>query len=76
MLVLTRKKEEAIQINDNITITILDIMESKVKIGIDAPRDISVLRRELFLAGRINAEASQPVSDEMLQHLDRLKVKE
>lgn len=50
MLVLTRKLEESIVISDDIVITILAIDRDKVKIGIAAPRDVPVMRKELFEA--------------------------
>lgn len=48
MLILNRKIDEAIIINENITIKILDIVDGKVKIGIDAPKDINILRQEVY----------------------------
>ena len=47
MLVLTRKLDESIQISDNIKITILRIKGNTVRIGIEAPRDVRVVRTEL-----------------------------
>lgn len=49
MLALSRKKQEALVINNNIEITILDIKGDQVKIGISAPKDVSVYRKEVFL---------------------------
>ena len=45
MLVLSRKKNESIVINDNIMITIVEIRGDKVRLGIEAPRDVPVHRR-------------------------------
>ncbi len=50
MLVLTRRVDESIVINDNIVVTVLGIEGDKVKIGIAAPRDVPVLRQELWVA--------------------------
>jgi carbon storage regulator len=47
MLVLTRKSHEQIQIGDNITVTVLRVKGGAVRIGVDAPRNVSVLRKEL-----------------------------
>lgn len=49
MLVLSRKKHEKIIINDNITITIVEIRGDKIRIGIDAPREMRVDREEIWL---------------------------
>jgi len=50
MLVLTRKKDESIRIGDNIVITVAAIRGSKVRLGIDAPRDVRVQRQEIYEA--------------------------
>ncbi len=52
MLVLSRKKNESIIINDNITVTVVEIRGDKVRLGIDAPKEVSVHRREVYEAIR------------------------
>jgi carbon storage regulator len=47
MLVLTRKRDEQIVIGDNIVITIVKIDMGRVRVGIEAPREVPVYRREL-----------------------------
>ena len=58
MLVLSRKKSEKIMIGEDIVITIADILGEKVKIGIDAPKDIPVHREEVYVAIKNDAEAA------------------
>lgn len=48
MLVITRKKGESILIGDDIEITISKIDDGSVKIGIDAPKDVVILRKEIY----------------------------
>jgi carbon storage regulator len=50
VLVLTRRLEESIVIAGNIIVTVLSVEGEKVKLGIEAPRDVPILRRELYNA--------------------------
>ena len=50
MLVITRKAGESIRIGDDVTVTVLDIAGSSVRIGIDAPGEIPVFREEIWAA--------------------------
>ena len=49
MLILSRKVGESIRINENICITIVDVDGKNIRIGIDAPKTISIHREEVFL---------------------------
>lgn len=48
MLILTRNKNQEFKIGDNITVKILSLTDKQVKIGIDAPKDINIVRTELL----------------------------
>ena len=48
MLVLSRKKNESIVINNDITIVVVDIRGDKVRLGVDAPKEVPVHRQEVF----------------------------
>lgn len=50
MLVLSRKKNESIVINDNIVITVVEVRGDKVRLGVVAPKDVTVHRQEVFEA--------------------------
>ena len=50
MLVLSRKKNESIVINDNVVVTVVEVRGDKVRIGIEAPRDVTVHRQEVLEA--------------------------
>ncbi len=58
MLVLSRKKNESIVINDDITIVVVEIRGDKVRLGVEAPKEVPVHRREVFDAIRRNEAAS------------------
>ena len=49
MLVLTRKANQSIMIGDNIEVSVLSVLGEKVRLGIQAPRDVPVFRKEVFL---------------------------
>ncbi len=50
MLILSRKKDESIVINDNIIVSVVEIKGETVKIGIDAPNSVKIYRREVYEA--------------------------
>ena len=59
MLVLSRKKDESIVINNDITIVVVEIRGDKVRLGVEAPKEVPVHRREVFDA----IARGEPVSD-------------
>jgi creatinine deaminase len=59
MLVLSRQKDQTIMIGDDIEVTIVDIRGDKVRIGINAPRNISVHRKEVYLLVKKESEAAK-----------------
>ncbi len=61
MLVLSRKKHESIIIGDNIVVMVVEVRGDKVRLGIEAPRDVSVHRREVYDAIKLS-EGSQEKS--------------
>ncbi|KIL78439.1 carbon storage regulator CsrA [Bacillus badius] len=64
MLVLTRKTGEAIQIGDDIEITVISVKGDQVKLGINAPKHIDVHRKEVYLTIREeNEQASAEVKN-------------
>lgn len=68
MLVLTRKRDESIIIGDHIRIVVVDVRGEQVKLGIDAPRNISVHREEVYREiqeenRRAALRATMPVDD-------------
>ncbi len=64
MLVLTRKPGEAIQIGENIELTVISIQGDQVKLGINAPKNIEIHRKEIYLSiQEENAEASKGIDN-------------
>lgn len=62
MLVLSRKKNESIIIDDNIVVTVIEIRGDKVRLGIDAPREVPIHRSEIHEA--IQSEQASMAGDE------------
>ena len=60
MLVLGRKVNETITISDNIRITVLRVSGNQVRIGVEAPQNVNVIRMELFGPGDAGPEAGEP----------------
>lgn len=58
MLVLSRKLGEKIYISDNICITVVDIDRGKIRLGIEAPRDVPIFRKELLANGKTEVSSS------------------
>lgn len=50
MLILSRKKDESVIIGDKIKITVLDISSNQIRLGIEAPTELNILREELLVA--------------------------
>lgn len=70
MLALSRRKKESLIINNNVEITVLEIKGDQVKLGISAPRDVSIYRKEIYLQiEEANKEAMQLEGIANLQNL-------
>ncbi|UZJ79691.1 carbon storage regulator CsrA [Fictibacillus sp. KU28468] len=70
MLVLTRKSKEGIQIGDDIEITILGVEGDQVKLGINAPKQVEIHRKEIYLAIK---EENNAASNTSISLIDQLK---
>lgn len=70
MLALSRKKNEAIIINNNIEITVLDIRGDQIKLGISAPKEIPIYRKEVYI--QIQNENKQATDVAGLEALKKL----
>ena len=64
MLTLSRKKNEAIIVNNNVEITILEVKGDQVKVGITAPKEVPVYRKEVYL--QIQKENEEAMSSNNL----------
>ncbi|UOK57789.1 carbon storage regulator CsrA [Metabacillus hrfriensis] len=73
MLVLTRKTGEAIQIGDDIEITVISIAGDQVKIGISAPNNVDIHRKEIYLSIQEENNKAAEVSLDLLAQLKNRK---
>ena len=73
MLIITRKLGEGITIGDNFELIINEITDGKVKIAIEAPKEVKILRKELVEAVAMNREAAQSVMVDKIQVMKNLK---
>ncbi|MBQ4900020.1 carbon storage regulator CsrA [Paenibacillus sp. Marseille-P2973] len=76
MLVLSRKKGESIVIQDNITITVLSVDGDNVRIGVSAPRDIDIFRKEVYeviLQNNQNALVKPADMEDIMLQIDKMK---
>ena len=71
MLALSRKQGESIMIGNDIEITILDIRNDQVKIGISAPKQVGIYRKEIYL--QIQEENKQAVTEDISQNMSALE---
>jgi carbon storage regulator len=71
MLVLSRTRDESIIIGDNVVVTIVDVRGDKVKLGIEAPQDVSVHRREVYEAIRRENQQAAKLRPEDARGLGR-----
>lgn len=70
MLALTRKKGESLVVNNNIEITVLEIRGDQIKIGIQAPKEVPIYRKEVYL--QIQKENEEAIGIDSLEVLNNL----
>ena len=75
MLILTRKKNESVIIDGNIEVKIIELEDGRVKIGIEAPREIEILRKELYDGMQEENKAAVNVGSKLDEMKDLLKKK-
>jgi carbon storage regulator len=73
MLVLTRKSNQSIMIGDDVEVSVLSVMGEKVRIGIQAPQDIPVFRKEIYLEIHREDGENVPAEDVRAEVTDALQ---
>ncbi len=72
MLVLQRKKNQSLVINGNVTVSVLEIGSDWIKLAVEAPKDVKILRAELIEAAQANQEAAGELSKASVNALKKL----
>lgn len=73
MLVISRKKDEALLIGENIKVTVVELSKDRVRIGIDAPSDVKIVRNELYDTEKFNMQAAvnKPSADFLAKFVNK-----
>ncbi|MBN1073440.1 carbon storage regulator [Clostridium botulinum] len=71
MLIITRKKDESLMIGDDIEITVLKLEDGSVKLGISAPRETTILRKELYEAVKEENKKAMNIDMNLLKGLKK-----
>lgn len=74
MLVLTRKTNQSIMIGDDVEVSVLAVTGDKVRVGISAPRDVPVFRKEVYLSIQAeSAQSAEGAGERVNRALDEIK---
>lgn len=73
MLVVSRKKDESIIIGENIKVTVVEIAKDRIRLGVDAPESVKIVRSELYDTEKFNMQAAinKPSIDILAALLDK-----
>lgn len=71
MLILSRKPGDSLMINDDVEIKVIEVNGDKVKIGVAAPKEVKILRKELSLTVESNKDSLTPTTPSVLRNMLR-----
>lgn len=71
MLIITRKKGQSIMIGDSVEITVSKLEDGSVKLGIDAPKDMTILRKELYEEVKKENEEAMNINISLLKNIKK-----
>lgn len=75
MLVLTRKVGETIQIGNDIEVTVLSVQGDQIKLGINAPKDVEILRKEVYEAIQESNKEAASITNQILSQIKSFDLK-